>query len=125
MELFLGRGQDVQRLTSFLNSGKGKLFTLKQSTLALTNVQAPYAPLRVFNPENLLLQAGVNGTGTHFNGRGELPLATKFTGYEYLTKTLFDGNSNRLTILYNSKISNQPLKGGAGSSYRIWCKYFI
>ena len=113
---FFRAGQDVQRLTSFLNSGKGKLFTLKQSTLALTNVQAPYAPLRVFNPENLLLQAGVNGTGTHFNGRGELPLATKFTGYEYLTKTLFDGNSNRLTILYNSKISNQPLKGGAAAA---------
>ena len=113
---FFREGQDVQRLTSFLNSGKGKLFTLKQSTLALTNVQAPYAPLRVFNPANLLLQAGVNGTGTHFNGRGELPLATKFTGYEYLTKTLFDGNSNRLTILYNSKISNQPLKRGKAAA---------
>ena len=116
---FFRAGQDVQRLTGFLNSGKGKLFTLKQSALALTNVQAPYAPLRVFNSANLLLQAGVNGTGTHFNGRGVLPLATKFTGYEYVTKTLFNGSSNRLAILYNSKIADDKFPIPAALSFGI------
>ncbi len=110
---FFRDGQDLQRLTRFLSSGKGKLFTLKQSALALTNVKTPYPPLRAFNPTNLLLQAGVNGTGTHFNGRGLFPTLNKNDKYEYVTKTIFNGDSNRLTILYNSKISSQPLGEGA------------
>ena len=116
---FFRDGQDLQRLTRFLSSGKGKLFTLKQSALALTNVKTPYSPLRAFNPANLLLQAGVNGTGVHFNGRGLSPDPNENDKYEYVTKTLFNGSSNRLAILYNSKIADNQFPKAAAKGFGI------
>lgn len=107
---------DASRLSLFFNDAKNPrsgLFPLKQKLLSLQGPQTPYAPIRgTFRPENLILQAELNGTGTHLNSRGLLPFGNKFSGYENLTKTFFSGDSNRLNILYTKKIANVNLKGG-------------
>lgn len=107
---------DASRLSLFFNDGKNPrsgIFPLKQKLLSLQGPQTPYAPIRgTFRSENLILQAELNGTGTHLNSRGAIPFGDNYTGYQYLTKTFFSGDSNRLNILYTKKIANTNLKGG-------------
>lgn len=104
---------DVIRLSKFLQSGRGLTFKAKQKALTTTRVQTPYAPVRLYNADNLVLQAGLQGTGIHINSLGINPFTTRYESYEYLTKTLYQGENNRLVILYDSKIGSTfgKLKG--------------
>ena len=117
----LAAAEDVSRLTKFFNDGKsarGSLFTLKQKLLSLNGPQTPYGPTRgTFSNQNLILQAGASGTGIHYNSLGGLPESPFFTTYEFLTKQLYSGNGNRLSILYKNKILKQsPRELGAGGT---------
>lgn len=108
--------EDKVRLSKFFD--RGSIFPLKQKLLSLQGPQGPYAPLRgTFRSDNIILQTSLGGTGTHINSRGAIPFGTKFTGYEYLTNTFYNGeNSNRLNILYQAKIANKTLSGTAKAS---------
>lgn len=104
---------DVIRLNKFLQSGRGLIFQAKQKALTTTRVQTPYAPIRLYNANNLVLQAGLQGTGVRINSLGLNPFTTRYESYEYLTKTLYQGENNRLVLLYDSKVGNTygSLKG--------------
>lgn len=110
---FTAASEDAVRLRMFFNDGtnpRSGLFPLKQKLLSLQGPQGPYAPIRgTFTSNNLILQAELNGTGTHINSRGAVPFGSKFSGYEYLTTTFYNGDANRLNILYTKKIANQSL----------------
>lgn len=103
---------DTKRLGLFLASGRGQAFIAKQKALTNTRVQAPYAPVRSFNAENLLLQSSLQGTGVHINSLGLNPFTSPIESYEFLTRNVYTGNKNRLVLLYDSKIGEQPLTGG-------------
>lgn len=111
--VFTASAVDASRLSLFFNDAKNPrsgLFPLKQKLLSLQGPQTPYAPIRgTFRPENLILQAELNGFGGHVNSRGAIPFGDNFTGYENLTKTFFSGEGNRLNILYTKKIANERL----------------
>lgn len=98
---------DVLRLGSFLKSGRGLNFIAKQKALTTTRIPTPYAPQRLYNADNLVLQAGLQGTGVHINSLGINPFVTKFETYEYLTKTFYQGDNNRLVILHKAKIGEK------------------
>lgn len=100
--------EDKIRLSRFFD--RGSVFPLKQKLLSLQGPQTPYAPIRgTFLSNNIVLQTSLGGTGTHINSRGILPFGSKFTGYEYLTKTFYNDKGNRLSVLYNSKIARNTL----------------
>jgi hypothetical protein len=101
----LGRNlTDVERLTKYLTNGKGLLFNAKQIALEKTRPKTPYGPKRSFLFSTVLAQAGVQGTGIHFDRANSLNVDND-QKYDYLTRTAFsEENTNRLTLLYNSKI---------------------
>lgn len=97
---------DVARLTSYLANGKGLLFNAKQIALEKTRPKVPYGPKRSFLFSTVLAQAGVEGTGIRFDRANSLNVSYD-QKYDYLTRTSFsEEDSNRLTLLYKSKIAN-------------------
>ena len=108
--------QDASRLAKFFTDGKspkGPLFLLKQNALEKTRVKTPYGPSRIYNPANTLAQVGVAGSGIHFDRGGASPIITFDQKYEYQTKTLYNqDDSNRLTLLYDTKISQRRAVSG-------------
>lgn len=115
---------DTKRLTKFLASTNGILFTLKQEALERQNPKLVNTQ-RIYSPGNTILQAGVLSTGTHLNKQGLDPFSplSYFSGgtegYYFYTKgigpvstsqILLNGEiENRLTIAYTAKIANQSL----------------
>ena len=114
--------QDVSRLTRmFLDtkSPNGLLFITKQELLERQNpIQANTD--RVYSPLNTLAQAGVVATGYHLNKQGLNPFTPGYydggrSGYFFSTRAGsnvdggVNGGENRLTLLYTSKITDQPL----------------
>ena len=63
---------DVTRLTRYLANGKGLLFNAKQIALEKTRPKVPYGPKRSFLFSTVLAQAGVQGTGIHFDRANDL-----------------------------------------------------
>lgn len=106
----LGRSlTDVERLTKYLTNGKGLLFNAKQIALDRTRPKVPYGPRRNFLFSTVLAQAGVQGTGIHYDRAADL-IVSNSQKYEYRTKTLYNAPlTNRLDLLYRSKISKQPV----------------
>jgi hypothetical protein len=110
---------DVSRLTKWFTDTKsinGILFTAKQLLLERQNVQTPGGFNRIYNPAGTIAQAGGLSSGLHLNKQGLNPFITGYfnggrEGYFYPTRagsTVNEGK-NRLTILYTSKITDQPL----------------
>lgn len=116
----LGRGlTDVKRLTKYLGNGKGLLFNAKQIALEKTRPKVPYGPKRSFLFSTVLAQAGVQGTGIHFDRANNLNVSND-QKYDYLTRTAFsEENTNRLTLLYNSKIVKTNTNPLARSKFGI------
>ena len=116
----LGRGlTDVERLTKYLANGKGLLFNAKQIALEKTRPKVPYGPKRSFLFSTVLAQAGVQGTGIHFDRANDLNVSND-QRYDYLTRTAFsEEGTNRLTLLYNSKIAKTNTNPLARSEFGI------
>jgi len=109
----ISANNDVTRLTRYITSGKGLLFNAKQLALETSRPKTPYGPKRGYLVSNAVAQAGVQGNGIHLNRN--LFFDSKNDGYDYQTRTFYnEENNNRLTLLYNTKIS----KSGGGATSR-------
>jgi hypothetical protein len=113
---------DVTRLTKYLANGKGLLFNAKQIALEKTRPNVPYGPKRNFLFSTILSQAGVSGTGIHWDRTNSLVINED---EKYLKETLNnynnrDGvNTNRLTLLYDSKITKLRSGGGPAKEFSL------
>jgi len=99
---------DVERLAKYLTNGKGLLFTGKQLALEKTRPKVPYGPKRSFLFSTVLAQAGVQGTGVHFDRSNNLDISSE-QKYDYKTRTFYNNEDNRLNLLYKSKIAYQQI----------------
>jgi len=99
---------DVTRLTKYLANGKGLLFNAKQIALEKTRPKVPYGPKRGFLFSTVLAQAGVQGTGIHFDRTNDLRVDNT-QKYDYQTRTFYNSEDNRLNLLYKSKIAYQSI----------------
>lgn len=121
------RVDDLKRITKFLISREGGLFIAKQELLSLQNPIVPGRPNRAtptsgfYNPLMTLAQVGASGTGLHIEKQGLLPITDSQQKYETIYREKHkDENTNRLTLLYKSKINgfetpedlNEGLKAG-------------
>ncbi len=108
---FNTRKDDVERIEKFLLTPQGLLFTAKQQLLSLQNPIVPGRPNRetpisgLYNPLMTLAQVGASGTGLHIEKQGLFPITGNKTKYDYTYRTNHqEENTNRLTLLYKSKI---------------------
>lgn len=99
---------DVERFTKYLTNGKGLLFNAKQIALEKTRPKVPYGPKRSFLFSTVLAQAGVQGTGIHFDRSNNLRVDNT-EKYDYQTRTFYNSEDNRLNLLYKSKISYESI----------------
>ena len=106
---------DAERLTKWftdLSSVNGLLFTAKQIALERSNPKIPGGLSRIYNPLSTLAQVGVLPLGIHLNKQGLDPTNPSYAqggedGYfKYTSDKDFLNNTNRLSLLYNSKIAN-------------------
>lgn len=105
------RKDDVERITKLLLTPQGLLFTAKQELLSLQNPLVPGRPNRskpgagLYYPYMTLGQVAVQGTGLHIEKQGASPIFGQQSKYEYVYTTEHnEEKTNKLTILYNSKI---------------------
>ena len=105
------RKDDVERIGKFLLTPQGLLFTAKQELLSLQNPIVPGRPNRstpvagLYYPYMTLGQVAVEGTGLHIEKQGASPIFNQNVKYEYqYVNNHNEEKTNRLTILYNSKI---------------------
>jgi len=105
------RVDDLERIGKFLVSTEGGLFIAKQELLSLQNPIVPGRPNRstpvsgLYNPLMTLTQVGASGTGLHIEKQGLFPIFDKTETYSYVYKKKHsEEDTNRLTILYKSKI---------------------
>lgn len=108
---FNTRLDDVERIGKFLLTPEGLLFTAKQELLSLQNPIVPGRPNRstpvagLYYPYMTLGQVAAEGTGLHIEKQGASPIFNQNVKYEYqYTNNYNEEKTNRLTILYNSKI---------------------
>ena len=107
--------EDEIRLSNFFKTTKGQLWTVQQNVLAKSSpVFLPnnIYPKNIYTPASTLAQAAGNPFGLHVNKMGINPLAAQGlineNSYLNLTKTEYNTEeTNRLTILYNSKIGSE------------------
>ncbi len=104
---------DVARLTKYLEGGKGLLFNAKQIALEKTRPNVPYGPKRSFLFSTILAQAGVSGTGIHWDRTNSLEV-DESEKYFKKTRDKFNNEeetvTNRLSLLYDNKITRLPKK---------------
>ena len=111
--------EDEIRLTNFFKSSKGVLWTVQQNILAKSSpVYLPnnIIPRNIYTPISTLAQAAGNPFGLHVNKMGLNPFASQGleneNSYLNLTKNEYNTDStNRLTILYNTKINGIGVGG--------------
>jgi len=106
---------DTERLTKWFadpSTTNGLLFTTKQIALERSNPKIPGGLSRIYNPLSTLAQVGVLPLGIHLNKQGLDPTNLSYVqgggdGYfKYTSDKDFLDNTNRLSLLYNSKIAN-------------------
>jgi hypothetical protein len=105
---------DEIRIGKFLKSTQGVLFTAQQNLLIKTspvNLPGDIYPVEIYNPLNTLVQIAGNAFGDHTNKLGlnpflyDLPHGQGQNSYLIKTKDKYnEDNTNRLTLLYQSKI---------------------
>jgi hypothetical protein len=105
------RVDDLTRISKFLLTPPGLLFTAKQQLLSLQNPIVPGRPNRssvlagLYNPLMTLGQTAVAGTGLHIEKQGLYPIFDDNEKYAKVYKDLSKSeDTNRLTQLYKSKI---------------------
>lgn len=108
--------QDFTRISRFFSdksNAAGLFFATKQNALEKTSPKTPYGPARVYNPANTLAQVAVSGTGVHFDKNGLTPDLSGRQKYGRKTiESLNFDSTNRLTLLYQSKIAGESVKKG-------------
>jgi hypothetical protein len=108
----LSAADDVVRLGKMFVGTRGIQFIAKQNLLSQTSVrtQASTGVLNegAYTPLSTLAQAGINFTGIHLNKQGLNPLEgiTTYTDVFTSVKGGDTGDSNRLVLLTESKITN-------------------
>lgn len=113
---------DVARLTKYFEGGKGLLFNAKQIALEKTRPKVPYGPKRNFLFSTILAQASVSGTGIHWDRTNSLEVDEN---EKYLKDTLNnynnrdEKNTNRLTLLYDSKITKLRSGGEPAKEFSL------
>lgn len=107
------RKDDFVRIGKFLKSTEGVLFIAKQELLSLMNPPVPGRPNRsrtfngLYNPGMTLLQVAGQGTGLHIEKQGLLPIFNDTAKFETVYATEHsEEKTNKLTLLYKSKIGN-------------------
>ena len=100
---------DVARLTKYLEGGKGLLFNAKQIALEKTRPNVPYGPKRSFLFSTILAQAGVSGTGTHWDRTNSLEVDESEKYFRATRDQFRNYDSNRLGLLHRSKITKQNI----------------
>jgi hypothetical protein len=105
---------DEIRIGKFLKSTQGVLFAAQQNLLIKSspvNLPLDIYPVEVYNPLNTLTQIAGNAFGNHTNKLGlnpflyDLPHGQGQNSYLVKTKDKYNkDNTNRLTLLYQSKI---------------------
>jgi len=109
--------EDEVRIGKFLSSTEGLIFIAKQNLLEKTfkpNLPNDIYPREVYSPLSTLTQLAGNPVGLHVNKSGLNPLYfnTEENSYFFKTRDKYNEDStNRLAILYQSKIVNN----GTGS----------
>ena len=112
--------EDEIRLTNWLTnlrSPNGYLFLIKQQLLSQQNPLTGAAPDRIYLPTNTLAQAAVNPIGMHFVKQGmqlQLDDNDKYeakTKKEYNKNRLGTYNTNKLLLLFETKLLKQPTTG--------------
>lgn len=120
--------KDTSRLTQLLFDTKnfnGFSFIGKQTALSLLNPIVVGKPNRqnsisgLYNPANTIAQVTGNALGLHLEKQGFLPLFDNTEKYLQLTREYNEESTNKLTILYNSKIKNQSVSSTGASLYGI------
>lgn len=106
---------DEIRIGKFLSSTEGLLFTAQQNALIKSspiNLPLDIYPVEVYNPLNTLVQIAGNAFGGHTNKLGlnpfnyDLPHGQGENSYIIKTKNKYNEvNTNRLALLYQSKIT--------------------
>jgi hypothetical protein len=106
------RVDDLERIGKFLITPAGLLFTAKQELLSLQNPIVPGRPNRtdptagLYYPYMTLGQIGLSGTGLHIEKQGRSPIFDNRAKYATIYKDDHSTeNTNRLTLLYKSKIT--------------------
>jgi hypothetical protein len=106
------RKDDLTRISKFLLSREGGLFIAKQELLSLQNPLTPGRPNRsnpvagLYNPLMTLAQVAGAGTGLHIEKQGLFPILSNEDKYNSVYRKLsLDNDNNRLSLLYNLKIS--------------------
>lgn len=125
-DLFIRGGQflakhikdDEIRIGKFLKSTNGVLWTAQQNLLAQTfrpHLPQDIYPVEIYNPVNTLIQLAGNAFGEHTNKLGlnpfnfDIPHGQGSGSYLNQTQTVYNTDkTNRLTILYSSKILGNP-----------------
>lgn len=109
--------EDEVRIGKFLSSTEGLIFISKQNLLEKTfkpNLPNDIYPREVYSPLSTLTQLAGNPVGLHVNKSGLNPLYfnTEENSYFFKTRDKYnEEGTNRLAILYQSKIVNN----GTGS----------
>lgn len=109
--------EDEVRIGKFLSSTEGLIFIAKQNLLEKTfkpNLPNDIYPREVYSPLSTLTQLAGNPVGLHVNKSGLNPLYfnTEENSYFFKTRDKYnEEGTNRLAILYQSKIVNN----GTGS----------
>lgn len=107
--------RDAERLGKFLLTVDGVLFLGKQTALSLQNPIVPGKPNRrdpggitgLYNPLATLEQVAINAIGGHIERQSLLPVNNPQDKYFTTIKDNYnDTNTNRLSILYNTKIAD-------------------
>ena len=109
--------EDEIRLSNFFKTTKGQLWVGQQNVLAKSSpVYLPnnIFPKNIYTPASTLAQAAGNPFGLHVNKMGVNPLAAQGlineNSYLNLTQTEYNTEpTNRLTILYNTKIGSENI----------------
>ena len=126
-DLFIRGGQflakhikdDEIRIGKFLKSTKGALWVAQQNLLVKTfkpHLPNSIYPREIYSPVNTLIQLAGNAFGEHTNKLGlnpflfDSPHGQGQNSYYTQTKEVYNENkTNRLTILYSSKILDSQL----------------
>jgi hypothetical protein len=121
-------GRDVSRITQLLFDTKnlsGFGFIGKQTALSLLNPIVVGKPNRqtsisgLYNPINTIAQVAGNALGLHLEKQGLLPIFDNTEKYLQLTREYNEESTNKLTILYNSKIQNKSVSPTEAFLYGI------
>lgn len=109
----INSAEDALRISKFFTTIDGVLFIAKQQALILTSPIAlggrKITPSldQAYNPLQTIAQVTGNSIGFHTERDGLIPDFNNYNStYDYLQRRVFQDESNRLEVLYNTKIKS-------------------